>query len=869
MTKRVICCVTLSLLLGILFGKEQNLLIAAVFLAFVIALCIGVGRDRKKAWEKYSRAPENVGSYVRTAGCVSENIGSHAGTAGWEPEDIGRHGETAGWRNSRWAVSWKRRTAAEAFTRSLLCLLAFLAGASQIQAQRQARDRLEAALEEGDQITVWGEVQRREEKKEQYLYYLTDTRVLAGGNVYPSYGILVYSSNRHIRPGNVLKATGSYAPFQTSRNEGNFDEKQYYQSKKTEFRLYAEEELLISKKERKLAAFLEKLRHKLRDVYLQCMSPKDAGLLADMTLGDKSLLDQEVKDLYRSAGISHILAISGLHVSLFGMGVFQLLCRLGCPGKFSSLAAVGIAVGFGQLSGMEISTIRALLMFGVNMAAYLLGRGYDTLTALGISAGIQMWENPFVLGYAGFLFSYGAVLGVAVIGAVLKEPGARKEDTEKERSEKGVFRKVCKKPRGGGEKDPEKDTKKKISAWKRWAENFWDSICISVCIQLATLPLSLYFYYEIPCYSILVNGCVLPFLGLLLSLGALGALAGSVFLPAGKIILYPAGWMLAANEWICQKSLELPGSMLTVGRPDITLVACYYVSLAAVLYLYRQKGKKRWLWVLGAALGMILFLREPPQFEIDVLDVGQGDGIFIETESGEHFFVDGGSSDVPKAGTYRILPFLKSRGVTSIQGWIVSHADQDHISGLKELLEAGYPIENLIVAEGMVRDEAGTELLNLAARRECRILFVSPGMQFGSEEAVFTVWHPQAEGAEGKEDRNGNSMALSLEYRDFTGFFTGDIGMEQERKLMEEGKIKAWMEQKGIRGITYYKAAHHGSDGSNSLEFLELLSPEIAVISCGAGNSYGHPGKEAVERMKAAGSRVVSTMERGQVLIQP
>lgn len=309
--------------------------------------------------------------------------------------------------------------------------------------------------------------------------------------------------------------------------------------------------------------------------------------------------------------------------------------------------------------------------------------------------------------------------------------------------------------------------------------------------------------------------------------------------------------------------------MLTVGRPDITLVACYYVSLAAVLYLYRQKGKKRWLAVLGAALGMILFLREPPQFEIDVLDVGQGDGIFIETESGEHFFVDGGSSDVPKAGTYRILPFLKSRGVTSIQGWIVSHADQDHISGLKELLEAGYPIENLIVAEGMVWDEAGTELLNLAARRECRILFVSPGMQFGSGEAVFTVWHPQAEGAEGKEDRNGNSMALSLEYRDFTGFFTGDIGMEQERKLMEEGKIKAWMEQKGIRGITYYKAAHHGSDGSNSLEFLELLSPEIAVISCGAGNSYGHPGKEAVERMKAAGSRVVSTMERGQVLIQP
>ena len=113
------------------------------------------------------------------------------------------------------------------------------------------------------------------------------------------------------------------------------------------------------------------------------------------------------------------------------------------------------------------------------------------------------------------------------------------------------------------------------------------------CIQLATLPLSLYFYYEIPCYGILVNGCILPFLGLLLSLGALGACVGSIFLPAGKTFLYPVGWMLANNEWICRKSLELPGAVWTAGRPELALIACYYVSLAAALYLYRFKGQRR------------------------------------------------------------------------------------------------------------------------------------------------------------------------------------------------------------------------------------------------------------------------------------
>lgn len=117
-----------------------------------------------------------------------------------------------------------------------------------------------------------------------------------------------------------------------------------------------------------------------------------------------------------------------------------------------------------------------------------------------------------------------------------------------------------------------------------------------------------------------------------------------------------------------------------------------------------------------ACFGMVLLLREKPQFEINVLDVGQGDGIFIQTEEGEHFFVDGGSSDVKQVGAYRILPFLKAKGIASVKGWMVSHADQDHISGLVELLEEGYPIEYLIVADGMVRDEASKELLHMAKK---------------------------------------------------------------------------------------------------------------------------------------------------------
>ena len=197
---------------------------------------------------------------------------------------------------------------------------------------------------------------------------------------------------------------------------------------------------------------------------------------------------------------------------------------------------------------------------------------------------------------------------------------------------------------------------------------------------------------------------MLPLMGPLLFLSVLGAFSGSIFLPAGKFILTLSGWLLAANEWICRKALCLPGAVWIAGKPEIVLIFLYYGVLIFILYLLWKGAGKKWLTGIFLALGMILFLRESPRFEIDVLDMGQGDGIFIQTEEGEHFFVDGGSSDVKQVGIYRILPFLKSKGIASIKGWILSHADQDHISGFLELLEAGYPIEYVIVGEGMVRD---------------------------------------------------------------------------------------------------------------------------------------------------------------------
>lgn len=815
MIKRGALCLCLSLILGLMYGREGRWWFAALFLLLLAAVAWGI-------WRLFALTADkgNAGT-ILCAICV----------------------------------------------RTFLCTVLFVAGVAHMQAQQGIRDSLERVLSDGDNIIVEGKVLRKEEsqplpgkesagtrgapayqaqsfQKQQFIYYLREAHVFADGRRYPCHGVFVYSSDGQYQPGHVLQAKGRYAPFSISRNEGNFNQRQYQQSRKWEFRVYADSQKLLFAQENQYAAFLYRLRLRMREVYARAMDDENAGVMADMALGEKSLLVPETKDLYRDAGISHVLAISGLHISILGMGILSMLQKLGCHRKWGAVFAAALVCSYCMLSGAEVSSVRAVGMFLLMMAAQVLGRSYDSVTALSFIAAFQLWDNPFLMGYAGFLFSYGAVLGVVVVWKTMERAWARKE--EKQRKEKmqgkGKMRGKCRR------------------LW-RLGQNLGGIAGVSACIQMATLPLTAYFYYEIPLYSIPVNVCVLPFMGILLFLGFVGGLCGMAFPGLGELLLVPAGWLLSCNGMICSMAGKLPWANLVIGRPPLPFLLAYYAVLCLCLYLIWRRGRLCYLWGVALMLACLLFVRAGAGFEVDVLDVGQGDGIFIQNENGEHFFVDGGSSDVKNVGKYRILPFLKSRNIRSIKGWIVSHADADHISGLLELLQQGYPVETLILAKHMVRDEAMESLLQAAQGAGCEVWYVQPGMKFGSGKTVFTVLAPDVEGTE----RNAASLSVLLEHGAFTGVLTGDIGAGQEQELAKSGKLA----RHGAEDVDFYKAAHHGSNYSNSRELLETLVPRITVVSCGEGNSYGHPGREAVERIRDAGSRLYYTMEQGQICIRP
>lgn len=801
MANRTICCLSLSMTLGILYGRAGQQWFVLLFV--LLQCCMGAGIFRLQKGKIF-------------------------------------------------------------LARLLCCLCVFGIGALHVQAQQAVRRNLEENLLPGQEITVRGRVFKIEEKQQQFIYYLTDTQVYSEGAVSPSSGILIYSSNGQYQPGNLLKVDGTYAPFQISRNQGNFNEKEYYQSKKWEFRVYAESEQLILAEENRYLLFLLRLRQKFASVFAKAMDEENAGVMANLTLGEKSMILPKIKELYQKAGISHILAISGLHVSLFGFGVLNLMQKMGCPKKLAALSAAGVVYSFGLLCGMEVSTVRATGMFLLMMAAQFWGYSYDSLSELSLLAMVQLWENPFLLQNIGFLFSYSAVLAVTVAAKIIKnvQMERRLERQERRKKEKQYAERTM------NEKEClwfQKGKAFVVNMWQNIGRGIQDTLLVSACIQLVTLPLSLYFYYEIASYSILINLCVLPFLGIILFLGIFGGLLGFISPVIGELLLTPAEWMLVINKAVCRGFLKLPAATFIAGEPEISWMFIFYGSLILCLYLVWCRRKIRYFAGVGLAFLCLLFVREKPQFEINVLDVGQGDGCLIQTDAGEGFFVDGGSSDVDQVGKYRILPFLKSQGVRSVRGWIVSHADADHISGLEEILQQGYPVETLILAEGMVRDMAMEQLIETASQAGCEILYLRPGMQFGTADTVFTVLAPSSEGELLGADRNANSLVLEVKHQEFRGVFTGDIGAEQEQKLLEMGVLERY----GISEIDFYKAAHHGSDGSNSRAFLEAISPAMTVISCSEKNSYGHPGREALERMQATGSRIFCTMERGQIRIRP
>lgn len=705
----------------------------------------------------------------------------------------------------------------------------------------------------GEMVTLTGrvyDVQERDSYGTTRLWIYLDSIIFQ--ETVKSYHLICQTDNAY-RPrlGSRIRVTGQFETFSQATNPGEFDAKEYYASMNIGGILKKAEVTAEGCKYSVVKEALFNLREYWKDRLYRYFPEKEASVLSAMLLGDRTQLHEGTKELYMQNGIIHILSISGLHITLIGMGLYKLLRRAGCPIIVAALAGGLMLYLYGIMTGMGMSALRAIGMYLVRMSGEILGRTYDMLTALGFMGLFMLAGSPERLSQVGFLLSFSSLCGIGVI-----MPALVLEDDDK--------RRAC---LSGKVSDRLKVLPKTL------AKSVWKSALPGVAVTLTTLPIQLYYYYEIPVYSILLNLLVLPFMGILMVAGLLVMILPGLFVAAKPAVLILGGF-----EWLCRMFGELPCHTWNPGAPKVWQIIVYYVLLVYSIHgnikLPRNIKLESFhcqrilrIMLLFAAI-LLLGWRQREPLTVTFLDVGQGDGICVQTGEATYLF-DCGSSSEKSIGEYVLIPYLKHEGISHLDGVFISHPDKDHLSGILELLalskSEGITIERLILpdlAEGRMESQFASLFEVVAGMEEGKpeIITLSAGSFWKSGEVLFTCLHPPTDSE--MNDSNAYSQCFLVEYEDFIMLLTGDVEGEGEEMLFEE------LKRKSIGGLDILKVAHHGSKYSTGEEMLALLKPDIAVISCGEDNSYGHPHEEIMQRLDEVGSEILTTPQCGAITVK-
>lgn len=635
------------------------------------------------------------------------------------------------------------------------------------------------------------------------------------------------------RMGSRIQVEGEVSRFAGPRNPGEFDYSLYYRTQKLNYRMFAVSWEALGESYSWPGEFLYQCSEYAGQILEKVADPEDAGIFQAAILGEKGQLDSGIRKLYQKSGIAHLLAISGLHLSLVSGAVYGTLRKLGAGYGMAGAVGCLFLAAYAVMTGASPSVIRAFIMASCGFLAAYLGRSYDLLSALGLSAILLLWDSPYRLCQSGMQLSFGAVAGIGISAELYAQKGC--------------------------------GTTGKGSA-------LWQAMAASGSMQLLTLPVVLYHFFQFPLYGIFLNLLVVPLMGIVVASGTAGIVLGNFSLKAGRFAAGGGHVVLKLYESLCRLWECLPGSCLILGQPDLCRIMAGFGAQAAAFCLVKKGFRCR---AAGIAAASVLLLLPIPLkgMEVTFLDVGQGDGICIRTRT-KTVLVDGGSTDQKGLGENRLEPFLKSKGISSVDYAVVSHGDQDHISGLLYLLEEGeIGIRHLVLPAAGKGDEIYGRLESLAKRQGGEVSWMGRNDRILLGRLQIRCLYPAADDREARmraaEERNEHSLVLRVDYGDFHMLLTGDMSGEGEACLLRKAREEAGGNRETeLSGIQLLKVSHHGSRYSTGKEWLEEVRPVWAVISYGEGNPYGHPGEEVLESLSERQVQVMETGKSGAVSLR-
>jgi len=538
-----------------------------------------------------------------------------------------------------------------------------------------------------------------------------------------------------------------------------------------------------------------------------------------LLLGDRSGMDAEQARIQRTLGITHLFAISGLHVGIVTGMIYFVLLRLRVRKESATVLLLIVLPLYAVMAGAAPSVLRACAMVVLVLAARLFGLHVSAMQALSASFILFLWMDPGLLQDIGFQLSYGASFGI--IASLKLMEGA----------------------------------------------SFIKSgLIVTAVSQLCLYPLLLFHFFEISLSSFLVNAIYVPLFTLVI-LPANFILLAASFLPLGvEAILFAAyeplrSWM----EGMTSSLAGLPNQVWTPGRPSLGWLL--FMAASVLLFFVQAEKRFRLRLLLVLLIPALLLAVKPyidPRLHVSFIDVGQGDSALIELpyrkavyliDAGGVLRFDGEPFQEKKrpfeVGRQTVVPYLKARGISRIDLFILSHPDADHAEGADEVFEE-LAVELLHITPGSEANALMTELAPSAREARVELPMDGAGWQVGDTE--FSYLSPEDELYEGNDD----SLVLLMEHQGQRFLFTGDLESEGE-----SGVVERYGEQ--LADMTVLKVGHHGSKTSSSQLFLEALRPQVSVVSAGIDNRYGHPSPEVTARFGELGLRLLSTAENGTI----
>lgn len=557
----------------------------------------------------------------------------------------------------------------------------------------------------------------------------------------------------------------------------------------------------------------------------------DAPLTAALLLAQRDGLDRQVREQYARAGLSHLLAISGLHVGVIA-GILLLVAgvlRLG-RGVGSVAAGVGTLVYVGLL-GAPHSAARAALQVVLVLAARGMQRPSRTESLIAAAALVLLAVDPGSLLTPGFQLSFAGVAGILGLRRpILRRLGAV-----------GRIR-AGRIPMG------------------RWLA---DGLATSTAATVATAPVVAWHFGRIAPVGIVANLVAVPLLSAAVPALALALAAGTVWLPAGRFLAEGGGLLLDLLDSTARAAATAPAGSVAVPGP----VAMMTTLAVAVGYrLSRRLGETRpgvrtaaWAGVSAAVLIVAPIRLPADRVEIHVIDVGQGDAVALRSPGGRWILVDAGiATSSYDAGATRVVPYLSRHGARRLEGIILTHPDADHVGGAAAVIEALRP--RWAVDPGAVAGKAlYLDLLRTAAGAGLDWVGASRGMTLEIDGMTLEFLHPDRSGGS-PADANDVSVVVRLDYGEFAALLTGDAPAEVEARLVQRYG-------EGLEA-DILKVGHHGSRTSTTDALLEATGASHAIISAGKGNRYGHPHPAVVARLERAKIITARTDRQGTVVVR-